>query len=113
MSLREFPFELSCLYRCQCPHRIAGFGGFLPIALQHTCTVQRITPRRHRTAKTDPDCVKTPMDAMGSPNRSQKSAPALSRLGFLGVKLKTRRLYASSGNGAESFYTDSTLLGHS
>jgi hypothetical protein len=29
------------------------------------------------------------------------------------VKLKTRRLYASSGNGVESFYTGSATIGHS
>jgi len=33
---------------------MSEFGRFPPIALQHTCTVQRITPRRRRTAKTDP-----------------------------------------------------------
>ena len=31
----------------------------------------------------------------------------------LGVKLKTRHLYASSGNGAESFYTGSVASTHS
>ena len=33
--------------------------------------------------------------------------------GILGVKLKTRRLYASSGNGVESFYTGSVGRGRS
>jgi hypothetical protein len=42
-----------------------------------------------------------------------KTRTSVASFGILGVKIKTRRLYASSGNCAESFYTASANSGHS
>ena len=41
-----------------------------------------------------------------------KTRTSVASFGILGVKLETTRLYASSGNGAESFYTGSATNGH-